>query len=65
MTMLAVTERPRVAEVKRLATSPPPPTAAAADPGSDGLGVARGAMIGTVIALFPWSLVLFFLAWLF
>jgi hypothetical protein len=58
MTMQAVTDRPRVIAVRPLAPPEARPTTAA-------LASARGAMIGTVIALFPWSLVILFLSWLF
>jgi hypothetical protein len=52
--MQAITERPgdRV-----IAVEPP------VSPESRRL--ARGAMIGTVLALFPWSLVILFVSWLF
>jgi hypothetical protein len=63
MTMQAVTDRPRVFEVEPQAAPEAPPAGADAHPTSDGFGVARGAMIGTVIALFPWSLVVLLLSW--
>jgi hypothetical protein len=65
MTMHAVTDRPGVIEVGPLATPEPPPPPSDARPTSDGPSPARGAKIATAIALFPWSLLILLLAWLF
>jgi hypothetical protein len=55
--MQAITERPgdRV-----IAVEPP----ASPETGAESRRLARGAMIGTVLALFPWSLVILLVGWL-
>jgi hypothetical protein len=65
--MQAITERPAVRVIAVGPPAAPVPSPAATDDESSagGVRVARGAMIGTVLALFPWSLVILFVSWLF
>jgi hypothetical protein len=64
--MQATTERPavRVIAVRPSAAPAPPPAAPDDAASASGLRVARGAMVGTVLALFPWSLVILLVGWL-
>jgi hypothetical protein len=64
--MQAITERPAVRVIAvGPSISPTPPLAPTDDESSaSGIRVARGAMIGTVLALFPWSLVILLVGWL-
>ena len=57
--MQTVTDRPGVDEVRPLSLAPAIPQT------RDGATFARGAAIATALALFPWSLVILFVAWLF
>jgi hypothetical protein len=64
--MRAITERPSVGviTVGPPATPAPHPAASHDEPGDSGFRFARGAMIGTVLALFPWSLLILLVGWL-
>jgi hypothetical protein len=57
--MHAVADRPRVDDAGPLS---PAPAIRSTD---DGSAFARGAMIATIVALFPWSLLILLIAWLF
>jgi hypothetical protein len=65
--MQAIADRPGVGviAVGPSSTPEPPPAPFEAEPTNDGHRFASGAMIGTVLALFPWSLLIMLLAWLF
>jgi hypothetical protein len=64
--MQAIADRPGVGviAVGPNSTTEPPPAPFEAEPTSDGLRFARGAVVGTVIALFPWSLLILLVSWL-
>jgi hypothetical protein len=62
--MQAITDRPGVSAIAVRPLATPEPLAATSDAATDGLRFARGAMIGTIIALFPWSLVILLIGWL-
>ena len=57
--MQTVTDRPGVDQIRPLSLAPALPQT------RDGATFARGAAIATALALFPWSLVILFIAWLF
>ena len=57
--MQAITDRPGVDEAGPLSLAPALPQT------REGSTFARGAAVATALALFPWSLVILFIAWLF